>query len=140
MFLNLTAFSQKSTEKTLAKSEDSSIAISKVVAKQILRDLYRKDSLQAELYIVTENYKLLQSSIALKDTIINNKNAVIEIYKQKEKNYEEIISLKDKQIQQCVEYTDKLKEDLKKSKKRTTIGASATVVSFLLAVGISLVR
>lgn len=140
MFLNLTAFSQKSTEKTLAKSEDSSIAISKVVAKQILRDLYRKDSLQAELYIVTENYKLLQSSIALKDTIINNKNAVIEIYKQKEKHYEEIILLKDKQIQQCVEYSDKVKEDLKKSKKRAKIGASTTVVSFLLAVGISLVR
>lgn len=140
MFLNLTAFSQKSTEKTLAKSEDSSIAISKVVAKQILRDLYRKDSLQAELYIVTENYKLLQSSIALKDTIINNKNAVIEIYKQKEKHYEEIILLKDKQIQQCVEYSDKVKEDLKKSKKRATIGASTTIVSFLLAVGISLVR
>lgn len=140
MFLNLTAFSQKSTEKTLAKSEDSSIAISKVVAKQILRDLYRKDSLQAELYIVTENYKLLQSSIALKDTIINNKNAVIEIYKQKEKHYEEIILLKDKQIQQCVEYSDKVKEDLKKSKKRARIGASTTVVSFLLAVGISLVR
>lgn len=140
LFLTSTAFSQKSTEKTLYKSEDSVICISKNVAKQIVKDLYRVDSLKAELHTSAENYKILESNLSLKDTIISNKNTVIDYYKEREKNYVEIISIKDKQLQQYSDLSSKLQSDLKKSKKRVSLGISATTISLLLAVGSSLLR
>lgn len=140
MFLTLTAFSQKGTEKTSSKGEDSTICISKSVAKQILRDLYKVDSLRVELYTVQENYKLLQTNSNLKDSIISNKNSVIDAYKEREKNFNEIISLKDKQIKEYTEYSDKLKSDLNKSKKKVKLGVSATVLSSLLAIGLGLLK
>lgn len=140
MFLTSTAFSQKSTEKTSAKTEDSTICISKAVAKQIIRDIYKSDSLKAELYIVQENYKLLESNVSLKDSIIANKNSVIDAYKEREKNFNEIISLKDKQIKEYTDYSNKIKADLNKSKKKVKLGISATVLSSLIAIGLGLLQ
>lgn len=140
VFLTSTAFSQKSTEKTSVKNEDSTIRISKAVARQILKDIYRNDSLKAELYVIQENYKLLESNVSLKDSIISNKNSVIDAYKEREKNFNEIISLKDKQIKEYTEYSDKLKTDINKSKKKVKLGISATVLSSLLAIGLGLLQ
>lgn len=140
MFLTSTAFSQKGTGKTSLKGEDSTICISKDVAKQILRDLYRVDSLRVELYTVQENYKLLQANSSLKDSIISNKNNAIEAYKEREKNFNEIISLKDKQIKEYSDFSDKLKADLNKSKKKVKLGISATVLTSLLAIALGLLQ
>jgi hypothetical protein len=96
--------------------------------------------LKAELHTSAENYKILESNLSLKDTIISNKNTVIDYYKEREKNYVEIISIKDKQLQQYSDLSSKLQSDLKKSKKRVSLGISATTISLLLAVGSSLLR
>jgi len=140
VFLTSTAFSQKNTEKTSVKSEDSTIRISKAVARQILRDIYRSDSLKAELHIAQDNYRLLEFNVSLKDSIIYNKNSVIDTYKEREKNLNEIILLKDKQIKEYTDYSDNLKKDLNKSKKKVKLGISATVLSSLLAIGLGLLQ
>ena len=140
VFLTSTAFSQKSTETTLSKGKDSTICISKAVAKGIVRDLYRLDSLRVELYTAQENYKLLQTNCDLKDSIISNKNTAINAYIEREKNFNEIISLKDKQIEAYSQLSDKLKADLKKSKKRANFGLSTTLISSILAISLGLLK
>lgn len=134
LLLSSIAFSQISTDGN-SKSKDTLVCIPKPIAKEVLRDLYRKDSLQSELNIVNKNYELLESSSILKDSVIANKTSIINIQKKKESDLDSIIAIKDAQIKEYTNLSSKLKSDLSKSKKTIAFHWGATLASFLLAIG-----
>jgi hypothetical protein len=130
------AYSQEGTVKS--KIEDSLVCTTKEVAKQIVKDLYRKDSLQKELDIVKESYSLLKQNYELRDSIIHNKNSVIGVYKEREANYNSIITTKDKQISSYEEMLKNANSLLHKSKVANAFHWGATIVSFLLVTVITI--
>jgi len=121
----LTAFSQKDTKSTI----DSTILLPKIVAIQVVKDIIRMDSCTAELTNIKSSYQLLQSNNNFKDSIIQLKSAEIEFFKQKEKNYEAMLTLKDIEKNNMVQ----LATNVNKKLVKTQIGASA-IILFLLYV------
>jgi len=95
VFVSLTTFSQKNIKIT---TNDSVVILPKNVAIQVVKDLIRKDSLESELVICKDNNKLLESNSKSKDSIINNKETRIQLYKQSEINFNTTIALKDEQL------------------------------------------
>lgn len=110
----------------------------KFIAKEVLKDLYRKDSLQAELEILYKNYGLLEISSNLKDSIIQNKASIILIQKERESYKDSIISAKNDQLKEYSDFSNKLASDLNKSKKANAFHWGATLASFLLAAIVTL--
>lgn len=125
LFLSLIAFSETAIKDTIPKS----IVIPERVGREIIKDLIRKDSLQSELNSTQELIKLYTSNLSYKDNIITLKDSSISLYKHKELNYTNQLSLKDEQIKSLNELSNKLNKDLKKAKVnltfRTTVGIVA---------------
>lgn len=114
------------------------MCLPKSVAKEIVKDLYRKDSLQNELSIVKETYRLLQENYSLKDSLISNKASIINIYKERENNLNSVISLKDKQIKEYSDLSSSYKSKIDRSNKTRAFNWGVTIASFLLAVGVTI--
>lgn len=110
----------------------------KQIAKEVLKDLYRKDSLQVELDVLYKNYELLEISSILKDSIIQNKASIIIIQKEREAYKDSIIAVKNSQIKEYSDFSSKLASDLNKSKKANAFHWGATLASFLLATIVTL--
>jgi hypothetical protein len=123
MLVSSIAFSQLATKNNTV---DSFIVLPKIVAKEVVKDLIRKDSLESELNITKTNMGLLKNNIIAKDSIISSKNGIIELYKEKENNYNTMIDLKDSQKKNLEDLVKKLNKDLKKQRvklaTRTTFG------------------
>jgi hypothetical protein len=123
MLVSSIAFSQLATKRNTV---DSIILLPKIVAKEVVKDLIRKDSLESELKITKINTGLLKNNLIAKDSIITSKNSIIELYKEKENNYNTMIDLKDLQNKNLDDLVKKLNKDLKKQKiklfTRTTFG------------------
>lgn len=72
---------------------------------------------------------ILEDNLVAKDSLITSNNDIIELYKEKEKNYNTMIDLKDLQKKNLEELTKKLNKDLKKQKlklfTRTSFGMIA---------------
>ena len=125
MLVSLTASSQKNTNSI---TTDSIIPLPKNVAKEIVRDLLRKDSIQAELNVCHDNQGLLEHNLMLKDSIILSKDAQLSLSKMKETNYETLMQLKDAQIVNLNTLVEKLNKDIKKNRRKTifkTVGNTA---------------
>jgi hypothetical protein len=123
--VSLTAFSQKNTNSI---TTDSIIPLPKNVAKEIIKDLIRKDSIQAELNTCHDNQGLLEHNLMLKDSIILSKDAQLSLAKMKETNYETILQLRDVQIVNLNGLVEKLNKDIKKNRRKTilkTVGNTA---------------
>ena len=124
MLLSLTVFSQNVTKNL---TTDSIIPLPKSVAIEVVKDILRKDSLESEITVAKLNIDLLQNSISNKDSMITSKDNIISIYKEKEKNYTTVITLKDLQKKNLEDLVAKLNHDLKRQKlklfARTTFGA-----------------
>jgi hypothetical protein len=121
MLLSLTAFSQTVTKNYIT---DSIVPLPKFVAKEVAKDLIRKDSLLTELAICKSNSDLLNENLSNKDKIISSKDSIISIYGEKEKNWFSIIELKDLQKKNLEELTKKLTHDLKMQKIKMTVRSS----------------
>lgn len=93
----MTAFSATAT-KTITVSRDTIIPLPKPVAKEVAKDLIRKDSLETVVNTQNDIIKLLNDNLRLKDSIITNRNGVISLFEHKEKNYNTVIGYKDLQI------------------------------------------
>ena len=123
MLVSSIAFSQLATKSNTA---DSIIPLPKIVAKEVVKDLIRKDLLESELKITNTNMGLLKNNLIAKDSLITSKNSIIELYKEKENNYNTVIELKDIQKKNLEDLIKKLNKDLKKQKiklfTRTTFG------------------
>jgi hypothetical protein len=125
MLVSLTASSQKNTNSI---TTDSIVPLPKNVAKEIVRDLLRKDSIQAELNVCHDNQGLLEHNLILKDSIILSKDAQLSLAKMKETNYETILQLRDVQIVNLNGLVEKLNKDIKKNRRKTilkTVGNTA---------------
>lgn len=126
----MTAFSQKNT-KTSITDKDSIIILPKLVAKEVVKDILRKDSCQTELSLVKNNLELSEKNNVLKDSSITNQKAQLELWDQKGKNYETMLVLKDTQKKNLEMAIQPLREDLKKTKKKlvkTQIGAGVIIL------------
>ena len=134
MLVSSIAFSQTNTGTI---TTDSIVPLPKNVAREVVKDLLRKDSLQAELTVCKENTGLLEHNLTLKDSVILSKDAQISLQKQKETNYETMLQLKDTQLENFKTVIDKLNADIKKNRRKTvlkTIGNTVLIggLGFLL--------
>ena len=134
MLVSSIAFSQTNTATIIT---DSIVPLPKNVAREVVKDLLRKDSLQAELIVCQENMGLLEHNLTLKDSVILSKDAQISLQKQKETNYETMLQLKDTQLENFKILIDKLNADIKKNRRKTvlkTIGNTVLIggLGFLL--------
>lgn len=82
MLANLTAFSGTGIK---IITRDSIIPLPKAVARENVKELIRKDSLETEISVLKTNYSLLEQTSSYKDTIIESKSRQIDLYKEKEK-------------------------------------------------------
>lgn len=97
----MTAFSQKSTI-----SDTTVITITKATAKEIIKDLIRKDLLEQESSLLQSTNSLLVKSHVAKDSLLAIKDSTISLHTKKEIALNEIIAVQKLQI---YEY-DKIKQ------------------------------
>jgi hypothetical protein len=130
MLASLIVFSQTDTKNTTTNKTDSIVPLPKNVAKAVVKDIIRKDSLEAEIDVMKKNEKLLKANLMIKDSVIQNKQNVILLYQEKEKNFDTMLSLKDLQNKNLEDLTNTLKKDLRKAKrelKLTKIGGTVVI-------------
>lgn len=129
--------SQTGTGNTTSK--DTSINLPKPVAKEVVKDIIKGDSAVAELVIVKKKLDISNINLSLKDTLINGKDSIISLYKQKESGYESIIKYKDNQFQIEKNLADDLNKKYK-SEKRKRIFSNILLVFFTTASAIFLIK
>jgi hypothetical protein len=105
--------------------------------KKIIKDLIRKDSLEAEVQVCKNNTTLYQQNIQSKDFIISIKNEEIKVKDSQIVNLNTAILLKDTQNQNLQKNIDQLNVMLKKANKkvvtRTVVGGVIiTALTYLL--------
>lgn len=122
------AFSQRNTKNI---TTDSVIVLPKAVAREVVKDIIRKDSCQLQLEVVQANLDLSQQNNVLKDSIINNQSQQITLWEQKGRNYETVIALKEEQKKNLELALKPVQDELKKTKKsllKTQIGAGVIIL------------
>lgn len=130
MLVSLIAFSQKNTK---ISTTDSIIVLPKAVAREVVKDIIRKDSCQQQLDVVQSNLDLSLKNNELKDSIISNQNTQLEFWNQKGVNYETMLTLKDLEKKNLEMAIKPLKNELKKAKRQVVItGIGAGVVVLFL--------
>lgn len=120
--LRSTAFSQQNTDS--AKTDTSVVVISKSIAREIIKDLLRKDMLFEENTLLKSNNDLLLKNGVIKDSLLAVKDTYIYLYKKQEDEYKKYIDLQKEQIlqyQKIKEACDIVITDNKKLKKTVTL-------------------
>lgn len=128
---SLTASSQTVTQ--AIKSIDTTVVtLPKGVAKEVIKDLIKADSLRSEYDYLKKNYSLLESSLRLKDTIIVGKDSVIMYLRVVEQGYKKIIALEEQQTLSYRVVAETLQTNLKdEKKKRLKTTLSLSIVSIV---------
>lgn len=119
---SLNCFSQTDTNKI--KSDTTKVVLSQQVAKQVVKDLVRLDGCEEELKLTQIKVAKLEEVIAFKDTTIN-------LYIDKDKNNQYIISLKDEQLKVSEELSKSLQKDLRRQRTQNLIFKLGTFVGVL---------
>lgn len=120
--LRSTAFSQQNTDS--AKTDTSVVVISKSIAREIIKDLLRKDMLFEENTLLKSNNDLLLKNGVIKDSLLAVKDNYIYLYKKQEDEYKKYIDLQKEQIlqyQKIKESCDIVIKDNSKLKKNITL-------------------
>ena len=128
ILVSLTAFSQKDTKIITA---DSIITLPKSVAREVVKDIIKLDSCNAELYNIKKNYILLEKNNNFRDSIIHLSEDKIKLYHKKEVNYELMLLAKDEQKASLSGAINSLSGDLKKANRnlvKTKITAGAIII------------
>ena len=127
----MTASSQTVTQ--AIKSIDTTVVtLPKGVAKEVIKDLIKADSLRSEYDYLKKNYSLLESSLRLKDTIIVGKDSVIMYLRMAEQGYKKIIALEEQQTLSYRVVAETLQTNLKdEKKKRLKTTLSLSIVSIV---------
>jgi hypothetical protein len=118
---SLNCFSQTGTNK---ESDTTKVVLTKEVAKQVVKDLIKLDGCQEELKLTQDKVIKLEEREIQKDTIIS-------LLKDKDKNNQFIITQKDKQLQISEDLSKNLEKELKSSKRTTFLYKLGTVVGIL---------
>lgn len=119
---------------TKTTTTDSLVCLPKAVAKANAVELLQKDSLANELKVAKNNIEVYKKNEKLKDSLLSVKNAVIEIEKEKNSSYVNIIQLKDQQLSNSNDAVKKLNKDNKKLKVQNTVGRVTNIALVVLAV------
>lgn len=136
---NLTAFSQVSTAHS-SKTSDTVICLPKAVAREVVKDLFRKDSLEAELDIQNKKLGLSEQSSKLKDSVIANKDAIISLYSQKDAEWENVVILKDKQLNEYIDLSKKLEASINKINRMHSFFKGTTAILLILTISLLFVK
>jgi hypothetical protein len=104
----------------VSSAQDTTINLPKPVAREVVKDLLRYDSLQIEHTFLKINYSLLNQNSKLKDTIISDKNGIIELYKKNQDLYDKMISVKDNQLNNSNKTVLDLNKSLRVIKRKKT--------------------
>lgn len=136
---NLTAFSQTNTVPS-SKTSDSVICLPKAVAKEVVKDLFRKDSLEAELDIQKKKLELFEQNSNLKDSVIANKDAIISLYSEKDKEWENVIILKDKQLTEYIDLSKKLETSINRMNKFSSFFKGTTISLLVVTAALLFVK
>jgi hypothetical protein len=118
----LNCFSQIDTSKI---SDTTKVVLSKEVAKQVVKDLIKLDGCVEELKLTQIKVAKLEERESQKDTIIN-------LLKEKDKNNMFIIEQKDKQLKISEDLSNSLQKEIKSQKRQTffyKLGTFAGVVA-----------
>lgn len=118
---SLNCFSQTGTDK---ESDTTKVVLTKEVAKQIVKDLIRLDGCQEELKLTQNKIIKLEEREIQKDTIIS-------LLRDKDKNNQFVITQKDKQLQISDELSKSLGKELKSSKRTTSLYKLGTLVGII---------
>lgn len=136
---NLTVFSQTNTVPS-SKTSDSVICLPKAVAREVVKDLFRKDSLEAELDIQKKKMELFEQNSNLKDSVISNKDAIISLYSEKDKEWENVIILKDKQLNEYVELSKKLESSINRINKMHSFFKGTTIALLVVTASLLFIK
>ena len=93
-----------------------------------MKDLLKKDSLEAEHTTLLKNYKLLSENIQSKDSIIQSKDEQIDNVQQREKNCLVVVDMQNTQNTNLKRGMEVLNKEIKSYKSklfvRTTLGVA----------------
>lgn len=132
-------FSQTNTVPS-SKTSDSVICLPKAVAREVVKDLFRKDSLEAELDIQKKKMELFEQNSNLKDSVISNKDAIISLYSEKDKEWENVIILKDKQLNEYVELSKKLESSINRINKMHSFFKGTTIALLVVTASLLFIK
>lgn len=133
--VSLIAFSQAGTP-GIKSTDTTVIALPKAVAKEVIKDLIKADSLKSEYDYLKKNYELVKSSLQLKDTLIAGKDTIIGYLKSANEGYKRIIALEEQQTLSYRVVAETLTKKLKDEKKKLI--KSNLVLTVVAAAGILL--
>jgi hypothetical protein len=127
--VSLTAFSQSGTKDT------SNLCLPLPWAKEIAKDLLRKDSIEQENKLLWKNSEIQNNQLRLKDANIQKKDSIIVIKNALLASKDTIISLKDNQFKAQKDISNKLEKELKKQKNKSLISgiSGGVIVATLVA-------
>jgi len=122
MLISLTAFSQN------VISKDSNIILPKPIAKLVIKDLIKKDSLEAELIVVKKNQSLLQTNLKEKDSVINSKIHEIDIFKIKDDLNQTMLGLTNQQKTNLKNEADNLTAQVKSLNRKLAVRTTGAAI------------
>jgi hypothetical protein len=125
--MSLNSFSQTGTNNI----DTTKVVLSSDVAKKIIKDLIKGDACQEEL-------KLSELKIEKLKEINSQKDTMITLYREKDKNFQFIVSKKDEQLKISDELTKKLHKELKAKKRQSVLFEIGTIIGGL-AIGTLLI-
>lgn len=116
LLMSLKSFSQIDTDTT-------SIQLKKPIVRLVIKDLILGDGAQQELILTLQKIQLLEKKIALKDSIIFNKDKKLE-------NFQNLLDTREEQLILSTNLSKELEHDLKtqKLKNKLTIGGGVIVI------------
>lgn len=118
--LSLPSFSQTATQVTI---DTQNIVLPVRVAKQIVKDLIRKDSCVTQLNLANSHIIELETKTVLQDSIISQ-------YKQKEQNYILLVDSEKKKNEIFQDELKKAQKEIKKLKAKRTFGRIISIALF----------
>ncbi len=126
----MTASSQVATRDT------SSFCLPLPVAKQIVKDILRKDSLADENRLLWKNSDILSNQIRMKDILIVGKDSIISLKNELIAAKDTTIALKDRQVQEYKGLSEKLEGQYKRQKRNGILkdASGGTIIAVLLAI------
>lgn len=111
----MTAFSQASTEK---RTDSVGVVLSSRVAREVVKDLLKGDSLLAELQATQSVNTHLLNNLTVKDSLLNRKDTIISLLKTRDTNSTSIITLQNKQLEAYKKLSTDQQKQIKKHANR----------------------
>ena len=130
--MSLNCFSQTDTSK-VKPTDTTKVVLTPEVAKQVVKDLIRYDGCKEELKLTQDKVIKLEEREVQKDTIIS-------LLKDKDKNNQFIISQQGLQIDEFRNMTNDLKKEIKRTKTEKFLYKLGTFVGVLASSYLLIVR